>query len=208
MTPPRHRPRIVLTGGIASGKSSVARLLAEKGAVVIDADVIAREVVEPGTTGLAAVVDRFGQQILDDTGALDRATLGRIVFADPQARRDLEAIIHPLVRARTAELAARAPADAVVVNVIPLLVETGQAEAFDEVIVVDVDEATQVARMRSRDGLTEDEARARLEAQATREQRLAVATQVIDNATSFEALARRVDELWDRLSSRHVARTS
>ena len=138
--------RVGLTGGIASGKSLVAAELARLGAVVIDADVLAREVVEPGTPGLAAVVQRFGGEVLDGD-RLDRARLGAIVFADPEARRDLEQIIHPAVRARAAELERAAPPDAVVVHVIPLLVETGQQDDFDRVVVVDADPDTQLARL-------------------------------------------------------------
>src|SRR5215218_3743603 len=123
--------RVGLTGGIASGKSAVADELAAHGAVVVDADVLAREVVEPGTPGLAAVVERFGPSVLAEDGRLDRAGLGRLVFADGAARRDLERIIHPAVRARAAEIEQQAAADAVVVQVIPLLVETGQAKDFD-----------------------------------------------------------------------------
>lgn len=190
-----------LTGGIASGKSAVADLLAAHGAVIVDADVLAREVVAPGTPGLAEVVERFGPSVLapsdDDRPAeLDRAALGAIVFADPDARRDLEAIVHPRVRARAAEMTAAAPDDAVVVQVIPLLVETGQSAAFDVVVVVDVDPAVQLARLMARNGLTEAEAQARIDAQATREQRLAVADEVLDNSGTPEQLTRAVDELW------------
>lgn len=188
-----------LTGGIASGKSAVADLLAAKGAVIIDADVLAREVVEPGKPGLAAVVRRFGRGVLAPDGALDRPALGALVFADPAARRDLEAIIHPEVRRRAAELTAAADPDAVVVQVIPLLIETGQADAFDVVVVVDVPPQTQVARLRGRNGLGADEARQRLAAQATRESRLAAADLVIDNSGSLADLPAAVDVLWDAL---------
>jgi dephospho-CoA kinase len=187
-----------LTGGIASGKSAVADLLAEHGAVIIDSDRLAREVVEPGTTGLAAVVARFGTGVLAADGALNRAALGRVVFADPSARADLEAVVHPLVRARAAELAASAPDGAVVVEVIPLLVETGQAGRFDHVVVVDVDPAVQLARLRARDGFSPAEAAARVAAQASRELRLAAADVVIDNSGSPEDLAAAVDRLWAR----------
>lgn len=142
--------RIALTGGIASGKSSVADLLAERGAVIIDSDVSAREVVEPGTPGLAAIVERFGEGVLRDDGALDRPALGAIVFADPAARADLEAITHPRIRARADALRVAAPEGAVVIDVIPLLVEVGLAGRFDEVIVVDVPEEVQVERLRRR----------------------------------------------------------
>jgi dephospho-CoA kinase len=185
-----------LTGGIASGKSTVADLLAAHGAVIIDSDLLAREVVEPGTAGLAAVVDRFGTGVLAADGSLDRAALGRIVFADPSARADLEAIVHPLVRARAAGLAASAPAGAVVVQMIPLLVETGQAGNFDQVVVVDVEPAVQLARLQQRDGFSPAEATARVAAQAPRELRLRAADVVIDNSGSPEQLADAVERLW------------
>ena len=185
-----------LTGGIASGKSTVAELLAAHGAVIIDSDRLAREVVEPGTAGLAAVVDRFGTGVLAADGSLDRAALGRIVFADPSARADLEAIVHPLVRARAAGLAASAPAGAVVVQMIPLLVETGQAGNFDQVVVVDVEPAVQLDRLQQRDGFSPAEATARVAAQAPRELRLRAADVVIDNSGSPEQLADAVERLW------------
>lgn len=194
------RVRVGLTGGIASGKSLVAAELAARGAVVIDADVLAREVVEPGTDGLAAVVERFGEGVLSD-GRLDRARLGQIVFADREARRDLENIVHPAVRARAAELERSSPSDAVVVHVIPLLVETGQQDRFDVVVVVDVDRQAQLERLVARDGLTEADARARLAAQASREQRRAVADIVIDNGGSVTDLKAQIDPLWRFLTS-------
>jgi len=187
---------IGLTGGIASGKSTVADLLAARGAVIVDSDVLAREVVEPGTPGLDAVVARFGPGVLTADGSLDRAALGRIVFADPSARADLEAIIHPAVRARAAELSAAAPRDAVVVQVIPLLVETGQAGNFDRVVVVDVDPDVQLGRLRMRDGFGIDEARARVAAQASRQARISAATDVIDNSGTTEELAAAVARMW------------
>ncbi len=203
-----------LTGGIASGKSAVAERLAELGAVVIDADVLAREVVEPGTPGLDAIVERFGRGVLRpgadggpanldrpnlDRPALDRAVLGAIVFADPDARRDLEAIVHPAVRARAVELSRAAPAGSVVVQVIPLLVETGQADAFDVVVVVDLAPGVQLERLRTRNGLTREEALARINAQAGREQRLAAADEVIDNNGTPAELRAATDSLWRRL---------
>lgn len=190
------RLRVGLTGGIASGKSAVADLLADHGAVIIDSDRLAREVVEPGTAGLARVAERFGSGVLAADGTLDRAALGRIVFADPSARADLEAIVHPLVRQRAAELAASAPAEAVVVQVIPLLVETGQAGSFDQVVVVDVDPAVQLVRLHARDGFSPAEAAARVAAQASRERRLAAADVVIDNSGSPEELVAAVERLW------------
>lgn len=193
-------PRLLigLTGGIASGKTTVAELLAQRGAVVVDADRLAREVVEPDTPGLAAVAERFGTGVLGPDGSLDRAALGRIVFADPSARADLEAIVHPLVRARAAELTAAAPDGSVVVQVIPLLVETGQQDAFDIVVVVDADPAVQLARVRDRDGLDDDAARARLRAQAGRDARLAAADVVIANNGDLDELRAEVDRFWQR----------
>lgn len=190
--------RVGLTGGIASGKTEVAERLGELGAVIIDADVLAREVVAPGTEGLAAVVSRFGDQLLNERH-LDRAALGRIVFEDPQARRDLERIVHPAVRRRAAELEGQAAADAIVVHVIPLLVETGQAADFDVCVVVDVDPRTQVARLLDRDGLSRAEAEQRISAQATREQRLAAADVVIDNNGSLADLETQIRSVWTEL---------
>jgi dephospho-CoA kinase len=187
--------RIGLTGGIGSGKSTVSRLLAERGAVIIDADRIAREVVEPGTPGLAAVVAAFGDGVLADDGALDRPALAAIVFSDPQARARLDGIVHPLVRSRSAELAAAAPSDAVLVQDVPLLVETGQAGSYDLVLVVEADEPTRVARLVER-GLTAGDAHARIATQATDEQRRAVADVVLDNSGSFAALVAQVDRFW------------
>jgi dephospho-CoA kinase len=190
--------RVGLTGGIASGKSLVAEALAGLGAVIIDADVLAREVVEPGTPGLTAVVERFGPEVLDGD-RLDRPALGTIVFADPQARRDLERIIHPAVRARAAELERQAPPDAVVVHVIPLLVETGQSEDFDVVVVVEVDHQTQLARLMQRSGLTAGEAGSRIEAQASAEARRAVADIVVDNSGTVTQLEEQMPDLMARL---------
>jgi dephospho-CoA kinase len=191
--------RVGLTGGVASGKSAVSAMLRELGALVIDADALAREVVAPGTPGLEAVVAAFGPEVLAHDGSLDRARLGAVVFGDPVSRAALEGIIHPLVRARAAELEAAAPADVLVVHDIPLLVETGQADAFDAVVVVDVPEEVQVERaVRSR-GWSEEEARARIEAQASRAERLAAATHVLDNSGTFEDLRRRVAEVFAEL---------
>ncbi|EGD41572.1 dephospho-CoA kinase [Nocardioidaceae bacterium Broad-1] len=193
--------RVGLTGGIASGKSTVSELLAGFGAVIVDSDKIAREVVEPGTPGLAAVVEEFGPSVLTESGELDRAKVGEIVFADESARERLNAIVHPLVGARSAELeeTARA-AGRLVVNDIPLLVEVGYAPFFDEVIVVDVPVETQVERAVAR-GMTEADARARISAQASREDRLAVATYVIDNTGTLEDLRKRVEEIYDALAA-------
>ncbi len=192
--------RVGLTGGVASGKSSVSAVLRELGAVVVDADALAREVVEPGTPGLDAVVAEFGPDVLAGDGTLDRASVGAIVFADPVRRAALEAIIHPLVRARADEIAAAAPADALVVHDIPLLVETGQAASFDAVLVVDVPEDVQVERAMCERGWNEADARARISAQATRQERLDAATHVIDNSGTREDLRRRVAEVFAELT--------
>ena len=187
--------RIGLTGGIGSGKSTVASLLAERGARVVDADRLAREVVEPGTPGLAAVVAEFGDGVLTAEGALDRAALAALVFADPAARARLDGVVHPLVRARAAELVAEAPAGAVVVQDVPLLVETGQAGLFDLVLVVEAELETRVARLVDR-GLSESDARARIASQATDEQRRAVADVVLTNDGDRDALAAAVADFW------------
>jgi dephospho-CoA kinase len=192
--------RVGLTGGIGSGKSTVADELARRGAVIIDADQLAREVVEPGTPGLAKIVARFGRRVLVG-GRLDRVVLAKIVFADPQARQDLESIIHPAVRRRAAELEAAAPSRSVVVHVIPLLVETGQAANFDVVVVVDVDSETQLDRLLARGELSAEEAMSRITAQANREQRLAAADVVVDNNGSLVKLRSQIDDLWSDLVS-------
>jgi dephospho-CoA kinase len=193
--------RVALTGGVASGKSTVAGILEELGAVVIDSDRLAREVVEPGTPGLAAVVDAFGGDVLADDGRLDRPALGARVFADELARKRLEAILHPLIRARAAELESAADQDALVVHDIPLLVETGQAAAFDAVLVVDVPVETQVERMVQDRGWTREDAQARVAAQTSREQRRAAATYVIDNTGTHDDLRERVTEVVELLVS-------
>ena len=193
--------RIGLTGGIASGKSTVARKLEQLGAVTIDADVLARDVVALGTEGLKAVVARFGDSVLAADGSLDRRALARVIFADPQARADLNAIIHPLVRERAAELEAAAPVGAVVVHVIPLLVETGQQDRFDVVVVVDTTVEEQLRRLTRRDGLTQTEAEQRVAAQASREERLGAATHVIDSSGPVRETMRQVGELWRSLST-------
>lgn len=197
--------RIGLTGGIGSGKSAVAELLRAMGAVIVDADVLAREVVEPGTRGLAAIVERFGGDVLSSDGSLDRSALGAVVFADGRARTDLNAIVHPLVRrrARELELAAwEADPDAVVVHVIPLLVETGQTGRFDRVVVVDCPEQTQIERVMARSGLTRAEAEARVAAQASRVERLAAADVVITNDGTLDSLRREVERAWPLLVGR------
>jgi dephospho-CoA kinase len=192
--------RIGLTGGVGSGKSTVADLLARHGALVINADALAREVVEPGTPGLAALVERFGAGILTPDGALDRAALARLAFTDDRARADLNAIVHPLVGRRSAEIMAELPDDAVVIYDVPLLVENDLSGGFDVVVVVEADVETRVRRLVRR-GLTADDARARIAVQATDEQRRAVADEIIRNDGSPEELAAAVDELWERLGA-------
>ncbi|GAQ55433.1 dephospho-CoA kinase [Streptomyces acidiscabies] len=191
-----------LTGGIGAGKSEVSRLLVEAGAVLVDADRIAREVVAPGTDGLAAVVEAFGAGVLGQDGGLDRPKLGAIVFADPEKLALLNSIVHPLVGARSRELEAAAPADAVVVHDVPLLAENGLASLYDLVIVVDVAPGTQLDRLVRLRGMTEDDARARMAAQATREKRRAIADIVIDNDVPLAELERRVREVWGELRAR------
>ncbi|MGX7761707.1 dephospho-CoA kinase [Streptomyces angustmyceticus] len=191
--------KVGLTGGIGAGKSEVSRLLASYGAVIVDADKIAREVVEPGTPGLAAVVEEFGNDILAPDGTLDRPKLGRIVFADPEKLKALNAIVHPLVGARSAELEASAGPDAVVVHDVPLLTENGLAPLYDLVVVVDAAPQTQLDRLVRLRGMAQDEAGSRMRAQATREQRLALADLVIDNDGPLEALEPQVRAVWERL---------
>jgi dephospho-CoA kinase len=187
-----------LTGGIGSGKSEVARLLAAHGAVVIDADQLAREVVEPGTPGLAQVVAAFGPDVLGPDGRLDRKALAARVFSDGAALARLNAIVHPLVAERGAELVAEAPVDAVVVHDVPLLVENGLEDAYDLVVVVDAPEEARLARLAAR-GLTDKDARARMAAQAPREERLAAADYLVVNDGDLVDLRVRVDELWRNL---------
>jgi dephospho-CoA kinase len=192
--------RVGLTGGIGSGKSAVSARLAELGAVVIDADRLARDVVAPGTPGLAAVVAAFGPEVVTAGGGLDRAALGAIVFADPESRGRLNAIIHPLVRAAATGIEAAAPGDAVVVHDIPLLVETGQAATFDLVVVVDAPDDVRVGRLVADRGMDESDVRSRIQAQASRAERLAVADAVIDNSGPIDQLPAQVEALWRRLS--------
>ena len=192
--------RVGLTGGVASGKSTVAEILAELGAIIIDADRIAREVVEPGTPGLAAVVEAFGEGVLGADGALDRPRMGEIVFGDPEQRRRLESIVHPLVFERYAALEAAAPPGAVVVHDIPLLAETGRVEGFDAVIVVDVPVEVQRARMLDLRGWSVADAEGRLAAQAQRPERLAIASHVIDNTGTLDQLRESVRAVYSDIT--------
>ncbi|MFC5214715.1 dephospho-CoA kinase [Streptomyces coerulescens] len=194
--------KVGLTGGIGAGKSEVSRLLVEHGAVLIDADRIAREVVAPGTPGLAAVVEAFGEEVLAADGSLDRPKLGSIVFADADRLAALNAIVHPLVGARSRELEEAAAEDAVVVHDVPLLTENGLAPLYDVVVVVDAGQDTQLDRLVRLRGMTAEDARARMAAQATREQRREIADIVIDNDVPLEELQRRVKDVWDELVRR------
>jgi dephospho-CoA kinase len=192
--------RIGLTGGIGAGKSVVAARLGELGALVIDADRIAREVVEPGTSGLAAVVETFGESILTADGSLDRAALGRIVFADGQRRRQLDDLLHPLIARRTDELVRRAEPGVVLVHDVPLLVEKGMAAGYDLVIVVHAPQEERVRRLVRDRGMAPQEARARIDSQADDERRRAVADVWLENTGSIERLRAGVDALWrDRI---------
>lgn len=190
--------RVGLTGGIGSGKSAVAARLVERGAVLIDADQIAREVVAPGSPGLAEIVAAFSDRVLDADGALDRAALGAVVFADEAARRRLEAITHPRVRARTAELTAAAPPDAVVVNDVPLLVEVGLAPTYHLVVVVQAAVSTRLDRLVRTRGMDRADAERRIAAQADDDRRRAAADVVLTNDASLTALHTAVDALWER----------
>ncbi len=194
-----QKRRIALTGGIASGKSTVADMFAELGAVIIDSDVLAREVVEPGTPGLAEIVERFGPDILTGDGELNRPALGEIIFMDDEARKDLNAITHPRVRQRAVELEESAPEGALIIQVIPLLIEANLVDGFDEVIVVDLPEELQLQRLMERNGFSRDEALSRIQAQASRAERLAVATHVIDNSQPLELTRAQVRLLHQQL---------
>jgi dephospho-CoA kinase len=192
--------RVGLTGGIASGKSTVSAILQELGAVIIDGDQLAREVVARGTPGLARVVEAFGPDVLTPDGDLDRPRLGSIVFNDPEQLRRLEAITHPLIFELYAAREAAAADGALVVHDIPLLAESGRAADFDAVVVVDVPEEVQVERMVRDRGWTEADARARIAAQASREERRAIATYLIENTGTREDLRQRVTEVFERLT--------
>jgi dephospho-CoA kinase len=194
--------RVGLTGGIGAGKSEVSRRLAAQGAVVIDADLIAREVVAPGTDGLAEVVAAFGPGILAADGSLDRVKLGEVVFADPGQRAKLNAIVHPRVGARMRELEDGAGPGAIVVHDVPLIAENNLADSYDLVVVVDVPPRIQLDRLVRLRGMSREQARARIAAQAGREQRLAIAGMVVDNSGSLAELDRQVGDLWAELRRR------
>ena len=194
--------RVGLTGGIGSGKTEVSRRLASYGAVVIDADAVAREVVAPGTPGLAEVVQEFGPDVLLGDGSLDRDRLGQLVFADDSLRMKLNAVIHPRVAGRMAELERAAAGAPVIVHDVPLLAENHLAGSFDEVVVVDVPPRVQAERLWRERGMTPGQAEARIRAQATREERLAVATIVVDNSGSLAELDREAGDLWAELRRR------
>ncbi|MBV9448386.1 MAG: dephospho-CoA kinase [Streptosporangiaceae bacterium] len=194
--------RVGLTGGIGSGKSEVARRLAAHGAVLIDADVAAREVVAPGTPGLARIAAAFGEQVLAADGSLDRERVAAIVFSDPARLAELNGIVHPLVGEWMAAAEASAPPDAVVVHDVPLLAENHLARRYDLVIVVDVPPDVQLTRLVAERGMPAQQARERMAAQATRDQRLAIADIVIDNSGSLADLDKRVNQVWHELRSR------
>lgn len=197
--------KVGLTGGIGAGKSEVSRLLVSYGAVLVDADKIAREVVEPGTPGLDAVVDAFGPGVLTADGRLDRPKLGSLVFSDSEKLATLNAIVHPLVRARSAELEGAAGEDAIVVHDVPLLVESELTGLYEVVVVVDASSETRLDRLVRVRGMAESEARSRMAAQATRERRNAAADLVIDNDGPLEKLEPQVRDVWERLVERAAA---
>jgi len=192
--------RVGLTGGIGSGKSTVASLLKEHGATVIDADAIARQVVEPGSSTLAELVAEFGQRIIRDDGSLNRGELAAIAFADRIATERLNEIMHPAIKAETARLLQAAGDDAIVIHDMPLLLETGQQDLVDMVVVVDVPEDVQRERAVGQRGLSLDDVERRMAAQVIRSERLARADVVIDNSGTREDTARQVDALWERLT--------
>lgn len=194
--------RVGLTGGIGAGKSEVSRRLAAQGAVVIDADVIAREVVAPGTPGLAEVAAAFGPGILLSDGSLNRSRLGETVFRDAALRAKLNAIVHPLVGRAMRELEESAAQGAIVVHDVPLIAENNLSGSYDLVVVVDVPPRIQLDRLTRLRGMTREQAKARIAAQASREKRLAIAGIVIDNSSSLAELDRQVGELWTELRRR------
>ncbi|MEM7433349.1 MAG: dephospho-CoA kinase [Pseudomonadota bacterium] len=193
----QSRPPVIgLTGGIASGKTTVADLFAELGARVIDTDVIARQVVEPGTDGLAAVVEAFGEDVLNEDGELDRGAMRSRVFADDAARRKLEGLLHPLIQAEAARQAS-SPLGPYKLLVVPLLTRSPLSEQMDRIIVVDCDEKTQIARLMARDAESREQALRMLEAQASRSERLSIADDVITNNSTFADLRQQVMTLHE-----------
>jgi dephospho-CoA kinase len=191
--------RVGLSGGIGSGKSTVARALARRGAIVIDADAIAREVVEPGQPGLAAVVERFGSEVLDAEGRLDRPKLAALVFDDAAARADLNAIVHPRVAVETARRTVAAPSDAIVVVDVPLLVEAARS-GYDVVVIVEAPEPVRLERLTAR-GMSPDDARRRMAAQASDADRRKVADVILDNSGTEADLDPQIDALWSQLTA-------
>lgn len=198
------RPRALtvgLTGGIGAGKSAVLDRFRALGALTIDSDEVARDVVEPGTEGLREIVAAFGPDVLTTAGTLDRARLGSVVFADAEARARLEAIVHPLVRAEVRRRFARAPADAIVVNAVPLLVEAGLVGEYDRIVVVEAPIEVRIARLVASRGMSRTDAMSRIAAQANEEQRRSVAWRVIENDGTLDQLRQQVDDIWAQLSS-------
>lgn len=193
--------KIALTGGIGSGKSSVSRLLADRGAILIDADQISRDLVRPGESALAEVLARFGSRVLLSDGRLDRAALAALVFSDEENLADLNAIMHPRVAIRSAELLERASSESVVVYEIPLLVENGAAEGWDTVVVVEAPREVRIQRLLTDRGMTREGVTARMAVQATDEERRAVADIVIDNTGDQQMLSDAVDRAWRRITS-------
>lgn len=192
---------VALTGGVASGKTSVSDHLSEKGVPIVDTDLIAREVVAPGSSGLDAIVDEFGPEILGASGALDRRALRERIFARPEQREKLEAILHPIIEREARRQIRRHDAVEYVVLVVPLLIESGLFKDADRIVVVDVPESLQIQRLLERDGVDRAQAEAMLSAQASRSERLAVATDVIDNSGSFDELVQAIDELHEQLTA-------
>ena len=188
-----------LTGGIGSGKSTVAALLAERGAIVVDADAIAREVVEPGMPALTKLADRFGDDVIREDGTLDRAILAERAFVNDESKKDLEAITHPAIGEEFLRRVAASPPDAVVVHDVPLLVESTRGYQYDAVIVVEAPLEVRLDRLEAR-GVPRDDARRRIALQASDEERRKVATRAVDNRGDVEALARQVDDIWQQLT--------
>ena len=198
--------KVGLTGGIGAGKSEVSKRLAAQGAVVIDADIIAREVVAPGTPGLEEVVQAFGPGVLAADGSLNRPALGEIVFGDADKLATLNAIVHPRVYARQDEVEEEAGPGAIVVHDVPLIFENGLAPNYEVIVVVDIPPRMQLDRLMRMRGMSKEQAQSRIAAQATREQRLSIADIVVDNSASLAELDRQVGELWSELRRRNQAK--